>query len=213
MNKFIARLKDERILLLLAYSIGMVNFFVIKYVNAVLFTKQNEAILRWLPVMRVFATVAAILTFLALFLFILRKAPRYKWCGYALLITSVISGIFTATNVNWFASASMGLNNLSLQFVFYVTLNLAHVILNLLIAYLIVTYQFFNEKSYNIVVAIKLINTSLLLGFPLIKLLPFARISPGIYTTLMNLDPILKSAIIVVLLLSLFNDKTKKPSA
>lgn len=199
MNKLISKLRDERMLLLLAYFIGVINFFLIKYVNAVIFSRQDTnsyaLIMKWMPMMRFFAGITAVFTFLALFLFILRKAPKYKWVGYVLLIMTLISSTFVMSNVDGFGAAW--------QSKFYFTLNLIHVALNFMLTYLIVSYQFCNKKSYNIVIASKLISTSILSILPFVKLLSTTRNWHGISIIMTNTDTILQFAVIVVLLLSL----------
>lgn len=195
MNKLITRLKDERTLLLLAYCFSVLNILFVNFVNVALLSNQNEVITMWLPIMRTVSSVASILTVLALLTFIFKKAPRFKWIGYTLLLMTVMGIIFMSNNV--------GLNGDSLQHPVYIVLNLIHMFLNLMIAFLVVSYHFCSRKIFNYVIALKFISASLRMGLPVISLFFGSGIIRVITIVLMNVDMILRFAVIVVLLLSL----------
>ena len=149
----------------------------------------------WLPIMRVVSSFASILTFLAILTFIFKKAPRFKWIGYTLLFTTFI-GIT-------FMSNSASLNADSLQHPIYIVLNLIHMFLNIMIAYLVVSYYFCSRKIFNYVIALKFISTSLRMGLPVISVFFSSGIIRVITIVLMNTDMILRIMVIVVLLLSI----------
>ncbi len=195
MNKLITRLKDERTLLLLAYCFSVLNILFVNFVNVALLSNQNEVLTMWLPIMRVVSSVASILTLLALLTFIFKKAPRFKWIGYTLLFTTVIGIAFMSNNAL--------LNADSLKQTIYIVLNSIHMILNITIAYLVISYHFCSRKIFNYVIALKFISTSLRMGLPVISLLSSSGIMRVITIVLMNTDLILRIAVIVVLLLSL----------
>lgn len=196
MNKLIIRLKDERTLLLLSYCFSVLNILFVNFVNVALLSNQNEVLTMWLPIMRVVSSVASILTVLALLTFIFKKAPRFKWIGYTLLFMTVIGIAFMSNNAL--------LNADSLQHPVYIALSLIHMILNIMIAYLVVSYRFCSRKIFNYVIALKFISASLRMGLPIISLFFSSRIIQIITVLLMNADMILKFGVIVVLLLSLF---------
>lgn len=193
MRKFTAILKEERMLLLVAYCLSLLNNFIVIYVNTILLTNQKEVVLKWLPVIRTFSSISAILTIFALILFIMKKVPKYKWVGYAMLIMSVMSTILMGINADWFINTSS----------VYIALTLIHMFLNLTIAYLIISFQFCSKKIFNVVIALKFINKSLLMGMPIIASITGTSTIQMANIILMNLDSMLKFAVIVILIISL----------
>jgi hypothetical protein len=195
MNKLIIRLKDERTLLLLAYCFSVLNILFVNFVNVALLSNQNEVLTMWLPIMRVVSSVASILTVLAILTFIFKKAPKFKWIGYTLLFMTVISIAFMSNNAL--------LNADSLQQPFYIVLTSIHMFLNIMIAYLVVSYHFCSRKFFNYVIALKFISSSLRMGLPVISVFFSSGIIRVITIVLMNTDMILRIMVIVVLLLSI----------
>lgn len=199
MNKIFSRLRDERLLLLLGYCFSTLNFFILKYVNTALLANRNEVLTIWMPVMRLFSIAASVLMVIALFTFIFKKAPRYKWIGYAFLFMTILSISFISTNSDLFI--------VPWKQAVYAVMNLLHMALNFTIASLMITYSFCNKKSFNSVIALKLISTSLLMGMPILELLSSRSVSHGISSILSTTDTILKFVVIVVLLMSLTKKK------